>query len=316
MKKLLMTLAALFAFCIPGLSQYKFVDLFTPPNGSNPIPVSINNSGKILATYSNSRGQRKLIFAGVNGFTNINIPLDTSTTSLYPNGFNAGGDLYGEAIRRLGPHSTVDEGFIICHTDPIRYFKVPNAARTVITGINDKHEVLGFYVDPEATPISPGPGVPPIDVFRSHGFKSVIQNSGFFPATQYFDVANETYPTGINNNGDITGWWRGLQLSDDVVDGFGFLISKGQTSVVEVDRWHLYPSKINIHGVMVGFAIKEENDHYGFILENGVLTIVNYPGFLPRTVLSDINDSGAIVGSWNPELDLVNESHGFILTKQ
>jgi len=330
MKKILISSLLLFAFCIPGLSQYKFTKLFTPPNYGNLMPHHINNLGKIVATITKidmfgdfNVFQQKAIFAGVNGFANINIPPNTSTTSLYPTGLSAGGDLYGGAVRRVGPNTTIFESFIKCHTNPIQYFRVPNAANTVITGINDKHEVVGYYVDPEATPISPGPGLPPVLVVRSHGFKTVIQSSGFFPPIQYFDVSTETYPTGINNNGDITGWSRFLfDPNSEVFEGVGFLISKGQVSPVEAPRVVLVPSGINIHGVIVGTAINfdgnlDARSTSGFILENGVVTFVDPPNSLSVTGLWGINDSGVIVGSFNTTFEPdFPPGFGFILTKQ
>ena len=52
MKKILISSLLLFAFCIPGLSQYKFTKLFTPPNYGNLMPHHINNLGKIVATIT------------------------------------------------------------------------------------------------------------------------------------------------------------------------------------------------------------------------------------------------------------------------
>jgi hypothetical protein len=83
MKRILMASLLLLAFCIPGFSQYdKFAKLLTPANCSDLQPLSINNSGKILATVNNFRGEPKLILIGVKGFTNVNLPLVTGTTSV------------------------------------------------------------------------------------------------------------------------------------------------------------------------------------------------------------------------------------------
>jgi hypothetical protein len=339
MKKILISSLLLFTFCIPGLSQFKFTKLFTPPTYESLIPFHINNLGKIVAIIDRIDPNfpvptnQKAIFAGVNGFANINIPPNTSTTSLYPAGLSASGDLWGGAVRRVGPNTTISESFIKCRTNPIQYFRIPNAANTVITGINDKHEVVGYYVDSKATPISPGPGLPPVLVFRSHGFKTVTPTSGLLPPIQYFDVSTETFPSGISNNGDIVGLSRFLppDPSSADFDGVGFLISKGQVSTVEAPPGVggvppfgsvLSPSGINIHGVIVGTAINYDGDldarsYSGFIWENGVVTFFDPPDGTV-TFLSDINDSGVIVGSYNPLglNEFAGPPFGFILTKQ
>jgi len=100
MKKIFVALILLLVFCIPGLAQYtKFTPLLTPAKGSNLVPISINNSGKILATYTNATGQRKLIFAGTKGFTNVNIPLDTRPSHYFLQDLTA---LETSSVQRAG----------------------------------------------------------------------------------------------------------------------------------------------------------------------------------------------------------------------
>jgi hypothetical protein len=337
MKRILVAFILLFVFCIPGLAQYtKFTPLLTPAKGSNLSPISINNANQILATYTNAVGQRKLIFAGTKGFTNINIPLDTSTGSLYPAGLNAAGDFYGAADRLIGGKH-VTEGFIKCHTaGPLRYFKVPDATGTVITGINDKGVVVGYYVEP----VEPGPDVPYWITSTAYGFRTVIQNSGIPPKIETIGDGS-TYLTGINNFGDITGYvYEPNAPNDDsaAVFLFGFLLSKGQFYWVEANPggpriWNLIPRKMNSHGVMVGYASPNESPGlvygHGFIMENGVVTFVDFPnvdspnseeGLLWLTInttLLDINDSGTIIGGYEqispwPPWD---RRGGFVLTK-
>jgi len=330
MKRILVAFL-LFVFCIPALAQYtKFTPLLTPPNGSSLSPISINNANQILATFNNASGQRKLIFAGTKGFTNVNIPLDTSTVSLFPTGLNSVGDFYGRAIRLIGLNR-IDEAFTKCHTaGPLRYFKIPDALGTVITGINDKGVVVGYYSEPDPDAPDWAPK------YQVHGFKSVLQNSGFFPPTVSFDFAGVpySYVTGINNNGDIVGYYQYPDFEGYYYIESGFLLSKGQLYELVWDaqngekRWPVIPLGINNHGVIVGRTYPPDDPGFvrGFALENGTVSIVNFPDnpaadpgatLTKWTELRSINDSGVIIGWYDQELSFApwDRRGGFILTK-
>ena len=86
----------------------------------------------------------------------------------------------------------------------VALLQAPDALGTVITGINDKGAMVGYYSDPNTDPDAPD-WAPKYVV---HGFKSVIPNSGFLPPTESIggSEAAFTYVTGINNNGDIIGY--------------------------------------------------------------------------------------------------------------
>jgi hypothetical protein len=336
MKKIFVALILLLVFCIPGLAQYtKFTPLLTPAKGSNLVPISINNANQILATYTNATGQRKLIFAGTKGFTNVNIPLDTSTVSLSPLGLNNVGDFFGAASRLIGLNR-IDAAFTKCHTTgPLRYFKIPGALGTVITGINDKGVMVGYYWEPNTDPDTPdwAPNV-------VNGFKSVLPNSGIFPPIESFEGswATSVYLTGINNNGDIIGYqhYKYEPNSDeDIIFERGYLFSKGQWHELQLDlgegnRWILIPLGINNHGVIVGRAHPIDGHGMpsrGFIWENGVVSLVDYPSTsdendLPivqtlYTSLVGVNDSGVILGAESSQLFWSQDTvkGGFILTK-
>lgn len=92
----------------------------------------------------------------------------------------------------------------------------------------------------------------------------------------------------INDAEDVVG----TVLESDV----GYQIIGGAYSTVSVpDSTYTYPSGINDHQTISGWYSDQDNNAHGFVLRNGTVTTIDYPG-ADFTRLGGINQSGQVVG--------------------
>lgn len=124
--------------------------------------------------------------------------------------------------------------------------------------------------------------------------------------------AERTRTHGINNNGDIVGSCK--YPGDNM---HAVLIRKGEftplapTTVLGTNFSVAY--KINGHNDVVGIFIGDDGFYHGFLLRDGVLTILDFPG-ANETYATGLNDSGMVTGWWNlyDSYGNINIQHGFI----
>lgn len=114
-----------------------------------------------------------------------------------------------------------------------------------------------------------------------------------------FPDATTTYPRGINNSGEIVGWYN---------PGFhGFLADAGEFTAIKGT-----PSGISAGGQIVGSYADRSGGH-GFLFDEGVFSTINvpFPGAF-NTEAQDINARGEIVGIYrDPNL----LEHGYLLSE-
>jgi hypothetical protein len=127
-------------------------------------------------------------------------------------------------------------------------------------------------------------------------------------AGNYLQLVNPDLPgilgsaaTGVNDRGDVVGYWF-----KDAGDGInvkiqGFVIKAGKLFYVD-----LIPLGINSAGVIVGLS-GAGND--GAILVDGVVTLIKYPGSA-YTQVHGINNKGQLVGHYVE----AGQTRGFIAT--
>jgi uncharacterized membrane protein len=120
--------------------------------------------------------------------------------------------------------------------------------------------------------------------------------------------ANFTYPEGINDSGEVVGGWYDTGGDNH---GFTWTSAGGYTSFDVPGAVNTSPNAINASGTIVGtfnegWSLTGCSENYqqscaqGFLLVDGVFTIIDAPGQL-QTTLSAINNSGVIAGTgWNP----------------
>ena len=119
---------------------------------------------------------------------------------------------------------------------------------TVAMGINDIGEVVGNFVDVSG------------DNFHRHGF--LRSSKGTFTT---FDVPGRTFtsPTGINNSGQIVGFY-----ADDNFFFHGFVLNKGVFTTVDVDFLEASETQvlsINAKGEIVGAYFEANGTRHGFL---------------------------------------------------
>jgi uncharacterized membrane protein len=152
----------------------------------------------------------------------------------------------------------------------------PATFQTTPTGINDRGQIAGFYLDFGLT---------------SHGF---LLSHGNFSSFDFTTPSCCTDFWGINSRGQIVGYGGNV----------GFLFMDGQFSTVVVPGSNFTSAQgINDSGEIVGDAIVAD-EAVGFLLTGDGFSLIRAPGARSTRALG-INDSGHIVGT--------AETHGYLL---
>jgi probable HAF family extracellular repeat protein len=204
-------------------------------------------------------------------FTAINDPLGTNLGS-YPGGINNGGQIAGTYFPTTG-----FQGFVY-QAGAFATLSVPGAFATSANAINDAGQTVGFY--------SLGNGY-------SLGF---LDNSGTFTTVNDPLATGDNELTGINNAGQIVGYYFGPGGSGLVS---GFLYHGGTFTTIDdplgIDGTEIYG--INNAGQIVGYYYDGSGNTHGFLYSGGIFTTIDNPG--GDTVLTGINDAGQIIGAAN-----------------
>jgi hypothetical protein len=169
----------------------------------------------------------------------------------------------------------------------------PGSAQTQVTGLNDKGDTSGFWVDSSNT---------------NRGF---IEWNGVF--TSYTDPSTPKVKgavnqlLGINNAGVAVGFYN-----DAKGNAHAYKVSQGtgKFSAIKVPgAVSATASGINSLGDIVGFATGNGST-YSWLLKGGHLTTLQFPGGSDTQALG-VNAKDQIVGSY---LDGAGVMHGFVLT--
>jgi probable HAF family extracellular repeat protein len=190
-------------------------------------------------------------------------------------------------------------------------------------------------------------------IVGANGFLTGFLYSGGRYSTVYvpsLDRNSFTTPLGINNAGQIVGWYwsdiigktyRGFLLSngsyslfaapgsvDTTASGInasgqivgwydsggnphGFLLSGRNYTTLDVPgSASTQATAINDHGQIVGTYSNSSGVSLGFMLTGSGYTTINFPGSVD-TFVGGINNAGEIVGSY---LDSRNKEHGFLFS--
>jgi len=103
--------------------------------------------------------------------------------------------------------------------------------------------------------------------------------------------ASFTYPLGINDYGDIVGWYSGNGGS------FGFLLSEGDYTTIQYPgSTTTVPYGINDFGQIVGYT--DLGSGFLYDVETREFTEVSYPG-AAQTFPTSINNAGVIAGGFS-----------------
>jgi hypothetical protein len=163
-----------------GVLQYTGSQSFIG-NGGGTTAAGINDSGEIVGVWTNSSGNGYGFTYAGGTFTGTNISDSANYTVLY--GVNDSGLISGYTITFPGGVRTYSS-FLYNGTTftPIAY---PGAASTIVQGINDSGEAVGFYTLAGQT--------------WGFTYKNGTYTSVMYPGS------SETDLLGISNNGEIVG---------------------------------------------------------------------------------------------------------------
>lgn len=171
------------------------------PTASSTSLFGINNSGQIVGTYSVD-GVTTHGFLLSNGqFTTIDAPI-ANVTGTFLSGINNSGVIVGTYV------SGKDSGFVLTGGQ-FSSVSFPSAScapvfctagailNTILRGVNDAGQIVGFYQSDRLTPLPPSPALG----FAVHGFLLAAGNY----VQLDFPGASQTLTNGINNLGQIVG---------------------------------------------------------------------------------------------------------------
>ena len=120
-----------------------------------------------------------------------------------------------------------------------------------------------------------------------------------------------TTARGINNHGDIVGAYRILPPRHALLIHAGQFIPLAPNTLLASNASEAW--RINARGDIVGSYTLDTGAAQGFVLSNGILTTLSYPG-ARDTYAHGITNTGTVVGYWDV-LDSVGNviaNHGFM----
>jgi len=205
-------------------------------------PTGINDADTAVGWFTDATGSvHGFTYTADGEYTQLPDAMDGPLPGGWAAGINNQGDIVGAATGDLanGPW----RGWVL-HQGSYTLFDVPDAVATFPNGINDRGDIVGYYVD--------GDGA-------THGF---LRNRNKY-VTVDFPGAGATAASGINNLGQIVG---NYSESGDLFSGddHGFLLSNGVYSTQD------FPgtsgnvlSGINDHGEVSGVYNEGLNAYFG-----------------------------------------------------
>lgn len=204
-------------------------------------------------------------------------------------GVNDKGDVAGsfttDGVNELGFAGGIDGSYEIFEFD---------GAPTQPRSLNNQGAIVGLYL----------PGGQLNEFFRAkNGALSAITKDG----TPLIGIAQ-----GINAAGDFVGDYFISPTSVPVRGGYKGKNSAWQSDVtLPFPAVRVAPRGINAKGDIAGWFIAAPGEAaQGFVIKDGVATVINYPDANLGTFPQGINDKGEISGQWT---GADNVSHGFAL---
>jgi hypothetical protein len=205
--------------------------LFRFPGSEFSTASSINNHAQIVGSLAFPDAVNLAGYVVRDGkFHLIVVPHSVSTVAV---DINDKGDIVGNVTTNDG----VAKGFLL-HNGTFHLFRFPGAAETNVTGINRDGTIIGNYLatlpfDARTEAVNP----------PTHGF--MVKNGVF--TTLDFPGAQNTFPTRINNEGEIIGFFEG----PDLAHGFSFQGGKFKALNDPPNTQRVTPVGLNNHDQIV-----------------------------------------------------------------
>jgi uncharacterized membrane protein len=272
----------------PLAPPFEYVQ-FDVPTGVLTRPFGVNAAGQIVGLYRDSRGAS-------HGF--LREPDDTYTTLDYPGAIftNAAGiNARGEIVGRWTDANGINRAYVRTRQGGYTSFDpalpcVAGTRPTVAHGINDIGEITGRCFDASVKELG--------WLRRRDGTFTILDDRDYLTVDAW--TANNRGLVGGDYT-DVTGLVHGYLWTD--VTGFLTLdVANNQTGI----------RGINERGDVTGVYGNGVSRFHGFLLRDGVFTVIDYPGSIDTGLLGGtlvINNSGVIVGGF---IDANGREHGFV----
>ncbi len=264
-----------FAFAPAAQAKANFIT-FHPPNDSAVYSVvGISDHGVIAGSYDDNVGYAHGFLRAADGTYTIFDPTNSVETLVH--GMNNKGATVGFYYNP----NVADFGFVRSPNGKIVDIVYPGAktSTTVAVAINDVDVIVGTYID-GATGYIIG--------FVRYGSQNLqsIQVSG---------TAGNTYPSGINAGGVITGSYA--NSNDNVSHGFVRDAGGVVTTFDYPGSDATYAMGINVGGEITGYYASGGNEH-GFLrsADGATFTSIDVPEGVGGTVATCINSEGDVAG--------------------
>ena len=227
-------------------------------------------------------------------FQTVNYPDDTFTQLL---GINNKGVI-------AGYHgANVNKGFTLVLPNIFTSENFTNSMQTQVTAINDRNgmpKTVGFYIDSNS---------------RTHGFQLTdgVYGTVDFPGEPFNQLL------GVNNKKQAVGYYSTNKAGSAPDHAYIFDECGNAACTVGVFELLVIPDSnggaqatgINDAGNVCGFYIDNGGVIHGFLLVQGTLTTLNFPGSsVTATAALGLNNAGKVVGNYTDSAG----SHGFVYT--
>lgn len=273
------------------------------------------------------------------------LPGVTATVAV---GINPQGDITGRYVDATGTHGYLLSGGVLTTIDVGNQgasLGCPSSKFTTAEGINPEGDIVGYCIDPATGRAHgflryafggfisidfPASLAPPTAISPDNTLPIRISPTGFVVGC-FHHLSSDTGVTmhgfvyrdgnysflsmdGTMNNGitpdgrTIVGF--GMGHAYIVQDGVYQLLDSPGSLLSQAGATFSYGSDINPSGEIVGYFTNSSGTH-GFLLNNGGLTQLNYPGVgVIQTLVNGINPKGDIVGVYTD----ARGNHGFLAT--
>lgn len=251
----------------------------------------INGEGAVVGRYGTPDGKTHGYLRNPDGeFTSVDYPGANLTAAI---GINPQGDIVG--VFRLPGQATTSRHAFLLQEGVFTVFDCSGAISTFASGINARRDIVGNYTAPDKTihgflyntsacTTIDFPGAIETSAFKitsqgvilgayvaadltNHDF--VLEHGDY----RTVDLPQPSVPTlddgGINDRGDINGWFCKTSACAGEGDIVGFLLDKDGFHVVDVPGTTcVAPLAINSRGDMAGaYSVTTAcTDHHGFLL--------------------------------------------------
>ncbi|MGO9375682.1 MAG: carboxypeptidase regulatory-like domain-containing protein [Syntrophobacteraceae bacterium] len=293
-KVLVLTLLLALLVMAPGAQAvtYYFQPLFSAPNGLGTTSAEgINNSGQVVGYFTDTNSVSHGFLRSADGltYTQIDAPNATSTLAF---GINNSGQISGYFTNATGPHGFVRSADGSTYTT-IDY-PGSQIMQTLIYYIDDAGQTTGNFTDGNWSVhafvrSADGSTYTPIGYGQPYGINNASPNqiTGFYYTnmapeangflgsasggsqyTSFNDPASSapgaTYGQGINDSGQIVGYFIDSSISTGMVD-HGFVLSADLSTYTQIDYPSIEGGSTSVAGINNSGTITGTYQGYGFI---------------------------------------------------